>query len=131
MQALFQDRVNPDHDRSGHISKHAPSMLKFIFVNAAHMVIKYSKKMKIKYLRPERTLGKNRAIVALARILAETIWTMLSRCTAFYDEMDILTDREMESMRSRSLHPGMKINVKDAIKLIKNQEISAMSDQLF
>ena len=54
-------------------------MLKFILVNAAHMAIKYSKKMKVKYLRLVRRLGKNRAIVAIARIFAERIWTMLSR----------------------------------------------------
>ena len=54
-------------------------MLGFILVNAAHMVIKYSKMMKVKYLRLVWRLGKNRAIVAIARILAETIWTMLSR----------------------------------------------------
>jgi hypothetical protein len=58
-------------------------MLRFVLVNAAHMVIKYSKRMKIKYLKTVRGLGKSRAIVAIARILAETTWTMLSRRIAF------------------------------------------------
>ena len=79
MQDLFQKRINPDHDRKEHISRHGPTMLRFILVNAAQMVIKYSKKMKIKYLRLVRRLGKNRAIVAIAMVPAETIWTMLSR----------------------------------------------------
>ena len=131
MWALFQDRVNPEHDRRGHISKHGPFMLRFILVNAAHLVIKYSKKMKIKYLSLVRRLGKNSAIAAVARILAETIWTMLSRGVALYDEIDSLTERKLESIHSRSLNPDLKINVKDAIKLIKNQEMMAMSDKLF
>ena len=118
-------------DQSEHISKHGPSMLRLILVNAAHMVIKYSKKMKVKYLRLVRRLGKNRAIVAIARTFAETKWTMLSRGLAYHDEIDSLRERKMESMRSRSLHHNMKINVKDAIKLIKNQGTRAMSDQLF
>ena len=108
-------------DQRGHISKHGPSMLRFILVNAAHMVIKYSKRMKTKYLRLVRRLGKSRAVVAIARILAKVIWTMLSRGVAFYDEIDGLRERKMESMHIRSLHPNKAMNVKDSIKLIKNQ----------
>ena len=37
-------------DIRGHITKHGPSMLRFIMVNDAHSVIKYSERMKIKYL---------------------------------------------------------------------------------
>ena len=52
-------------DIRGHITKHGPSMLRFILVNAAHSVIKYSDRMKKKYLSLVRRLGKNRAIVAI------------------------------------------------------------------
>ena len=58
-------------------------MPRFILVNAAHMVIRYYKKMKVIYSKIVRRLGKNRANVAIARILAETIWTMISRGIAF------------------------------------------------
>jgi hypothetical protein len=37
-------------------------------VNAAHVVIKYSRRMNMKYLSPVRRLGMNRSIVAIARI---------------------------------------------------------------
>ena len=37
-------------DMRGHISRHGPSMLRFIMVNAAHIVIKYSERMRKKYL---------------------------------------------------------------------------------
>ena len=50
-------------DRRGHITKHGPSMLRFRLVTAAHSVIKYSQKLKKKYLSIVKILGKNRAIV--------------------------------------------------------------------
>ena len=106
-------------------------MLRFILVNTAHMVIKYSKRMKIRYLKLVKRLGKSRAIVVIARILAETIWTMLSRRITFYDEIDRLTEKKMESTRIRSLHPNVSKNVIDTLKLIKNQDIAPMSDKLF
>ncbi len=37
----------------------------------------------------------------------------------------------MEEKHARSLHPIRKMNVRDTIKLIKNQKIGVMSDQLF
>ncbi len=49
-------------------------MLRFILVNAAHMMIKYSKRMKKKYLRFVRRSGENNAPIAIARILALTMW---------------------------------------------------------
>jgi transposase len=90
-------------DIRGHITKHGPSMLRFILVNAAHSVIKYSDRMKKKYLSLVRRLGKNRAIVAIARILIETIYTMLKKGENFVDKIDALTERKMNSMRSRSI----------------------------
>ena len=50
-------------DIRGHITKQGPSMLRFVLVNAAHMVIKYSKRMKIKHLKLVKRLGKNRALL--------------------------------------------------------------------
>ena len=37
-------------DIRGHITKHGPSMLRFLMVTAAHSVIKYSDRLKRKYL---------------------------------------------------------------------------------
>ena len=68
-----------NRDIRGHITKHGPSMLRFILVTAAHSLIKYSRKMKMKYLSIVRRTGRNRAIVAIARILVETIYVMLSK----------------------------------------------------
>ena len=75
-------------------------------MNAAHSVIKYSDRMRRKYLNLVRRLGKNRAIVAIARTLIEIIYTMLSRGTEFIDRIDALTKRKMVAMRSRAVRPS-------------------------
>ncbi len=61
----------------GHINKHAPSLLRFFLVETVHSLIKYTKKFRSKYLSIVRRLGKKRSIIAIARILAETIYAML------------------------------------------------------
>ena len=100
-------------DIRGHITKHGPSMLRFIFVNAAHSVIKYSDRMKKKHLSLVRRLGKSRAIVAIARTLIEIIYTMLSRGTEFIDRIDALTERKMVAMRSRAIRPSKACAMED------------------
>ncbi len=60
-------------DIRGHISKHGPSSLRFIMVNASHNVIKYSKRMRKKYLSLVKRIGKNKEIVAIARIFLKNI----------------------------------------------------------
>ncbi|MGC9176753.1 MAG: transposase, partial [Thermoplasmata archaeon] len=85
-------------DRKGHITKEGPSMLRYLLVISAHTVIKYSKKMKEKYLSLVRRIGKNRAIVAIARILAETIFTILKKNADFVDEIISLTEKKLRKM---------------------------------
>ena len=63
--------------------------------------------MRKKYLSLVRRLGKNRAIVAIARILPETIYTMLKKGEHFVDRIDTLTEREMKSMKGRTKNPPM------------------------
>ena len=109
-----------NRDIKGHISKHGPSMLRFIMVNAAHIVIKYSERMRKKYLSLVRRLGKNRAIVAIARILLETIYTMLKKGEHFVDQIDTLTERKMASMRSRAVKPSQTITLEDRTNELRN-----------
>jgi transposase len=107
-------------DIRGHITKHGPSVLRFILVNAAHSVIKYSERMKKKYLSLVRRLGKNRAIVAIARILIETIHTMLKKGTEFIDRIDALTERKMIAMRSRAVKPSKISTIEDRMDELRN-----------
>ena len=107
-------------DMRGHISRHGPSMLRFIMVNAAHIVVKYSDRMRRKYLSLVRRLGKNRAIVAIARILLETIYTMLKKGEHFVDQIDTLTERKIASMRSRAVKPSQTITLEDRMNELRN-----------
>ena len=118
-------------DIRGHISKHGPSMLRFVLVTAAHTVIRYSRRMKQKNLSIDRRLGRNRAIVAIARILLETIYTMLSRNMEFIDNIDTLTEGKMKAMSERAKHPERTVKLDDAIKLIMEKSHGRMSRELF
>ena len=118
-------------DLRGHISKHGPSMLRFILVNAAHLVIKYSKRMKTKYLSLVRRLGRNRAIVAIARTLLEAIYVMLSRGIGFMDNIDSLAERKMKAMSARARNPRRTLDLEDAIKLIREKRHGGTSKELF
>ena len=120
-----------NHDIKGHISKHGPSMLRFILVNAAHVVIKYSRKMKSRYLSLVGRLGRNRAIVAIARILLEIIYTMLKKGEDFVDQIDALTERKMKSMKERAKNPSRIRNVEEAIRYIREERIKGPPKELF
>ena len=127
----------PGQDQSGnrdikdHISKHGPSMLRFILVNTAHVVIKYSMKMKNRYLSLVRRPGRNRAIVAIVRILIETIYTMLKKGEDFIDQIDTLTERKMKSMKERAKNPSGIKNVEEAIRYIREERIKGPLKELF
>ena len=104
-------------DIRGHITKHGPSMLRFILVTAAHSLIKYSKKMRMKYLSIVRRTGRNRAIVAIARILVETIYVMLSKGVEFDDQIETLTERKQKTMAARAKNPVRNKSLDDTVKL--------------
>ena len=70
----------------GHITRHGPSILRFFLVETVHSLIKFTKKFKSKYLSIVRRLGKKRSIIAIARILAETIYAMLKNNVKFVDQ---------------------------------------------
>ena len=111
------------NDRKGHISKHGPPILP-LFVIAAHSVIKYSKKMKAKYLKLVRRLGKNRAIVAIARIL-------LKKMEAFNDDIIPLTERKITAMSARARNPSPVSDISATARLSRKKGITKMSDQPF
>lgn len=94
-------------------------MLRFILVNCAHTVIKYSRRFKAKYNSLVKRLGKNRSIVAIARLLAETIYTMLVRRVRFIDEIDSLTEKKMRAMSLRARHPEMITEIEEELKVLK------------
>ena len=73
----------------GHITKHGSSLLRFFLVETVHSLIRFTRKFKSKYLSIVsivRRLGKKRSIIAIARILAETIYAMLKNNVRFVDK---------------------------------------------
>ena len=125
-----QDRSR-NRDIRGHISKRGPSMLRFILVTASHTAIKKSKKLRAKYLSIVRRVGRNRAIVAIARILAELIFTMLKNNKEFLDKIDSLTARKMRSMSQGAMNAKASDSISQSIKLIKEQLLTESSEHLF
>ncbi|MVT13150.1 MAG: transposase, partial [Euryarchaeota archaeon] len=119
------------NDRKGHITKEGPSMLRYLLVLAAHTVIKYSKKMKNKYLSLVKRIEKNRAMVAIARILAETIFTMLKKNVDFEDEIIPLTEKKVKKMIERANSESGEINIQENIKLISSKGFRSLSTKPF
>ncbi len=118
-------------DRRGHITKHGPSLLRFILVNAAHIVISYSKSMRLKYLSIVRRLGKNRSIVAIARHLLTIIYTMLTKRVLFIDNIDSLTERKMAVMSVRSRKPEMIQELKEFVRILKEKRFGKVPQEHF
>lgn len=112
-----------NRDIKGHITKHGPSMLRYVIVLAAHSLVKYSNKMRKKYLSIVHRLGKNRSIVAIARLLVEIIFTMLTRHEKYMDENDSLTERKIHSMSMRARKESPKIDFKSAVNLLREKKI--------
>jgi len=106
-------------------------MLRFILVNASHIAFKKSKKLRSKYLSIVRRVGKNRAIVAIARILAEIIFTMLRNNSEFMDRIDSLTERKMKSMNQKVMNAKASDSIAQSVKLIRKRLLTKSSEQLF
>ena len=106
-------------------------MLRFILVTASHTAIKKSKKLRAKYLSIVRRVGKSRAIVAIARILAELIFTMLKNNKEFIDKMDSLTERKMKSMADKARNAKASESIAQSVKIIREKSLTKSSENLF
>ncbi len=120
-----------DRDIRGHISKRGPSMLRFVLVIASHIAIKKSKKLRAKYLSIVRRVGRNRAIVAIARILAEHIFIMLKNNIEFMDKIDSLTERKMKSMSQMAMNAKASETIAESVKLIREKLLTKSSEYPF
>ena len=120
-----------DRDIRGHISKRGPSMLRFVLVTASHTAIKRSRRLRAKYLSIVRRVGRNRAIVAIARILAELIFTMLKNNSEFIDKIDSLTERKMKSMSQRAMNAKASDSIAQSVKIIRKKLLTKSSDNPF
>ena len=86
--------------------------------------------MKSKYLKIVKRLGKNRSIVAIARLLIEIIYIMLTKNEDFIDQIDSLNEK-MKAMHIRSLKPYMAKSFDEVARLIKTGGNREMSKEPF
>ena len=120
-----------DRDIRGHISKRGPSMLRFVLVIASHTAIQRSKRLRAQYLSMVRRVGRNRAIVAIARILAELIFTMLKNNKEFIDKIDSLTERKMKSMAEKAKDAKASESIAESVKIIRQKLLTRSSEHPF
>ena len=120
-----------NRDIKGHISKRGPSMLRFILVTASHTAVKRSKRLRSKYLSIVRRVGGNRAIVAIARILAEIVYVMLKNGVEFIDKIDSLTERKMKAMSINAKNAKATDSIVQSVKLLRERMLTKTSEQLF
>ncbi|MGC8618864.1 MAG: hypothetical protein ACP5UZ_09090, partial [Thermoplasmata archaeon] len=97
----------------------------------SHIAIKKSKKLRAKYLSIVRRVGRNRAIVAIARILAEHIFTMLKNNIEFIDKIDSLTERKMKSMSQMAMNAKASETIAESVKLIREKLLTKSSEYPF
>ncbi len=113
----------------GHITKHGPSLLRFFLVETAHSLIKYAKKFKSKYLSIVRRLGKKRSIIAIARILAETIYAMLKNNVKYIERERIETINPDELYFKRLEELSLK-KINNMRRIAKDSNVSNDSANL-
>ena len=118
-----------DRKVKGHITKHDPSLLRFFLVETAHSLIKFTKKFRSKYLSIIRRLGKKRSIIAIAGILAETIYSMLKNNVRYIEKERKETINPDELYFNRLEELSLK-KINNMNKLAKNAQVHADSANL-
>ena len=84
-----------------------PSVLGFVLVNSVHTLIRLSPTFKGIYRKLMKKIGKNRAIIAIARKLAVAIFNMLSKNQHFVDDhaFKALYERKLKNMNQEEKGP--------------------------
>jgi cell division protein ZapA (FtsZ GTPase activity inhibitor) len=78
-----------------------------------------------------RRVGKSRAIVAIARILAVLIFTMLKNNKEFIDKIDSLTERKMKSMSQKARNAKASETIANSVKIIREKLLIRLSEDFF
>ena len=77
------------------------------------------------------SLDSGKKTVEIARILAETIFTMLSRNMEFMDSIDSLTERKITAMSARAKTAANVTDISATVRLLKSQMFRRMSEEPF
>ncbi len=126
-------RVDQSGDTAyyGHITKSGPSILRFFLVNSIHTTVKVSKTFKTSYRKLKKRIGKNKAIVAMARKLAVTIYNMLAKNQDFVDISTCAGLGENKADRMQSMAKKAQTMDSESVKrLIDKGVIRLQSNKL-
>ena len=96
-------------------------------VAASHTTVKRSKRPRSKYLSIVRRVGRNRAIVAIARILAEIVYFMLKNGVEFIGKIDSLTERKMKAMSINAKNAMAAVNLRQSVKPLRERMLTKTS----
>ena len=94
---------------------------------ASHATVKSSKRLRSKYLSIVRRVGRNRAIVAIARILAEIVYFMLKNGVEFIGKIDSLTERKMKAMSINAKNAMAAVNLRPSVKPLRERMLTKTS----
>ena len=126
-------RVDQSGDTTyyGHITKSGPSLLRFFLVNSVHTTVKISRTFKTSYRKLKKRIGRNRAIIAMARKLSVVIYNMLARNQDFVDldASKALYDGKVGKMQSMA-KDVQKVDRESAKRLIDEGVIKLESNKL-
>ena len=105
--------------------------MRLFLVNSAHTLIKLSPTFKGIYRKLKKRIGKNRAIIAIARKLAVTIFNMLSKNQHFVDDhaFKALYERKLKNMESRK-ERAHEFKLEDMEKIIGEVNMVSKSTKL-
>jgi len=126
-------RVDQSGEREihGKITKKGPSILRFFIVNTVHTLIKLSPTFKKMYMKLVRRLGKNKAVIAVARKFATIIYTVLKTKTPFKEEFEDLYERKIKRMEKKSSLAEFTEDYSITENLIKSIDIDHLSKEPF
>ncbi len=79
----------------------------------------------------DRKEQEYQSIVAIGRILLETVYVMLKKNVDFIDQKYSLTERKIRSMHERAAKRSDVKDMEEVIKLIRKNRVREKSGELF
>jgi hypothetical protein len=90
-----------------HVTKAGSYIMRFFIVDFVHTLIKLSPTFRRLYGKMKKRIGKNMALIAIARKLAVKIYNMIAKKHGFVENqlINALKERKLKAMETRSKHP--------------------------
>ena len=130
--ASFTIRQNQSGNRNikDHIIKHGPSMLKFLLITTAHSLIRYSKKMKMKFLSMVKRPGKKDNSYNCLYLARNNLIDAFKKY-GIRGQHRFHHRKKDEGHVSEGKDRAKAMDRKDTIKLIRNKRSRGMSEEFF